>query len=74
MDAKNFRRLYVTIDDDVMSALGLDPATVTAVELRQRLREIALEAGAVLHSTPRKNRKGARQIAWEERLKQGDQK
>ena len=37
---KKFRRVYLTIDNDVMVALDLDPDTVTAAELRKRLREV----------------------------------
>jgi hypothetical protein len=71
MDDKNFRRLYVTVDDDVMVIFGLDPKTVTATELRQRLREIAVEMGGVVRKKPRVRRKDAgrhRTPDWELKL------
>ncbi len=37
---KKFKRLYLTVDNEVMEYLGLDPDTVTAAELRKRLREV----------------------------------
>lgn len=43
---KQFRRLNVTVDAATMTALGLDAATVTAAELRQRLRELVAQIQA----------------------------
>jgi hypothetical protein len=42
-----YRRLWLTLDADVMAALGLDPETVTAVQLRRRLRELTHTADLV---------------------------
>jgi len=69
MTDKNFRRLYLTIDEDVMVILGLDPTTVTATDLRLRLREIAIEMGGVLRPKPRATRKdaGFSRREWEQR-------
>lgn len=37
---KAFRRVYLTVDKDVMTALGLDAETVTSTQLRKRLRQL----------------------------------